>query len=144
MAYYYEWVIPKRVIFCYVSGTQTIEEVQRSIAELKRLLDQGEFPTHYIADLRHNDKLPTTNIRQLQELLNFVSHPNLGWTVVIGRNNLMMTYLLSIIAKLTRVRYRAVDTPQEAVAFLLNLDDTLTSDVDLDALITQIQQLESS
>lgn len=140
MAYHFEWLLPKRVIFCYVSGTQTMEEARHSARELMARLDAGEAPTHYIADLRHNDKLPTNNIREIQEMISFVHHPHLGWIVVVGRSNPTINYLLTVVAKLTRIRYRAVDTPQEATAFLSNVDDTLDFDVDLDAFYANIMQ----
>ena len=140
MAYHYEWLLPKRVIFCYVSGTQSMDEARESFGELTSRLDAGEAPTHYVADLRHLDKLPTTNVREIQELVSFVNHPNLGWIVVIGRSNPTMTFVLTIVAKLTGVRYRAVDTLQEAIAFLSNIDSSLNLDVDLEAFYARFMQ----
>ena len=140
MPHHYEWLLPKRVIFCYVSGTQDMAEGRESLGKLMGHLDAGEAPTHYVADLRDNQKLPTTNIREFQELASFVRHPNLGWIVVIGRGNPTINYVLSVVAKLTRVRYRSVDTPQEAIAFLSTIDPTLHLEVDLEAFYARFMQ----
>lgn len=139
MAYHYEWLLPKRVLFCYVSGGQDIEELRRSNAELRRHLDDGEAPTHYIADVRSNTKLPT-NIREFAEAVSFVNHPHLGWIVVIGRSNPTINFVLGLVAKLTGVRYRSVDTPQEATAFLSTIDPTLKLDADLEAFYARFMQ----
>jgi hypothetical protein len=140
MPYHYEWLCPKRVIFCYVSGVQTKEEVERSFAELKSRLDAGEAPTHYIVDLRDNEKVPTTDVRELQAMATFLTHPNLGWIVAVGRSNPTINFVLALLAKLTRIRYRTVDVPQEAVAFLSIIDPTLDLDVDLEAFYARFMQ----
>jgi hypothetical protein len=139
MPYHYEWLLPKRVIFCYVSGEQSMEEAQQSARELTARLDEGEYPTHYIADLSHNEKMPTTNIKEFKELASFVFHPNLGWVVVVGMNSSMMEYVITVVARITGVRFHPVDTPQQAITFLRQIDSTLDLKVDLDAVVARIQ-----
>jgi hypothetical protein len=140
MAYHFEWLVPERVIFHYLSATQDMAAARQSLAELTARLDVGKAPTHYVADLRHNQKLPTTNIREIQMLSSFVHHPHLGWIVVIGRGNPTVNFVLTVVARLTGVRYRAVDTPQDAVAFLSTIDPTLNLDVDLEAFYAKFME----
>ena len=117
-----------------------MEEARESVAELTARLDVGEAPIHYVADLRDNEKIPTTNIREFQELASFVNHPKLGWIVVVRRNNPTMSFVFTLVAKLTRVRYRSVEEPQEAVAFLSNIDSTLDLNIDLDTFYAAFMQ----
>lgn len=138
MPYHYEWLQPSRVIFCYVYGDQDFDDAAKSVLILESMLDQGTKPTHYIVDTRHNTRLPTTNIRQFRKMMSFVRHPQLGWIVAVVRHP-VTSYVFALVAKLTRVQYRAVETPDEALDFICNLDATVTITTDLNALIEQIQ-----
>lgn len=142
MPYHYKWLQEKRVLYCCVYGAQDFEETTESQEILSGYLDDGTYPTHYLADLRHFTTLPSSNIRAIYQNISFARHPHLGWIVTIESRNPMITYVLGFVAKLFSVRYKSVQTPQEAIDWLQNIDRTIHITADLDELSEQIRSGE--
>jgi hypothetical protein len=52
----------------------------------------------------------------------------MGWSVTVGNSNPLMRFLGTVAGQILGQRMRTFDTPEEAMAFLWEIDPNLTPD----------------
>lgn len=139
MAYRIQWVIENHLSFTPVWDEMDADELRRYDAEAGAMLDQVTKPlVHTIFDYSHLKRLPA-----LQDMLALKSgkHPKVGWVIFCSVPNPMLKFVASATSQIFRLRLRFVDTTDQALAFLQDVDSTLPdlSGVDLDALAAEIR-----
>jgi hypothetical protein len=125
MPYKIGWHIPGRVIYGVVSGVQTLDELTEANQTVMSMLDEGMRPVHFIMDDSQLKRTPI-NLKQLQIALAYVRHTRIGWIVLVGKNNPVLSILVSTLISLMRVKSRRVESLDTAMAFLRTVDNTLT------------------
>ena len=122
--YSLDWLIPNKVAYARVYGRHTIEDMERSNADFKILLDAAGGPAHLIMDMRAAENLPI-QIKRGQESLKVAKHPNLGWVVSVGSTNEIVKYVGIMLVKIFRLRFQRLNSMQEVIDFLHSLDPNL-------------------
>jgi len=126
MPYQLSWYQQGRIAQSVLSGNISIEEMQAYNQELiDNYLNAGQAPVHIIADTQKMRQFPTSLIKAKEINEKWLRHPNLGWAVVVGNNNILLNFLAAAVTKVIGVNYRMVVTHEEAIATLHKIDPTL-------------------
>lgn len=125
-----QWYIQGQVLCGELWGEQTLEELVESNAKITECLDSADGRLiHVILDDSKLEVLPVS-IFQVQKVLTYAKHPNLGWVTMVGvkENSVKGSagdFLITLLAKITRARYHRLKTFNEAVEFLKSADSTI-------------------
>jgi hypothetical protein len=123
MPYTIEWLVPHKVIFERDWGEYSAADLEVFDRELVAYLDSSTAPlVHVIADATDLHHVP---LMAAFKDLQFLKHPRLGWYIGIGVANKFVKVITSLVGQVFKIRYRFVDTPAEALAFLQKVDSTL-------------------
>jgi hypothetical protein len=126
MPYQLSWLVEGRIILNKSWGTLTKEEIPRYDQEMLNLLDAGTAPlVHCISDITELENMPgVTAMTQFT----FVKHPCMGWQLAYG-GKLAMTLIGNLASQIFRMRFRSFRNREEALAFLQQVDSTLTAEM---------------
>lgn len=127
MGYSIGWVVEKRVLYSRVWGVHSAEDIVSSDTELLRLKQEGIPLIHLIMDARDMVTMPTS-LGNIQSSLKTIRDPAFGWVVPIGTTNPVTKFMGIMIAKMFRLRFRRVETLEESIAFLKEIDATIPWD----------------
>lgn len=123
MAFEIRWYVPDRLVYVQFYDTVTEADVRRASLTLVNLLDFD--PRKYmIFDASLVTKYPT-----LMEIKNAMMSANLRytstWVITYGFVQGIAQFLLAVAVQLIRVRFRALTSLEESLAFLQEVDSTL-------------------
>lgn len=133
MPYKTNWYIEGEVIEAEIWGEQTVEELQQSNHELIQYLKQADNRLiHILMQDTKLEKIPL-NMVELQNVLTYAKHPNLGWVVICGdkEQNIKdkaQEFILQLLARVTRANYLRVKTFDDAINHLKSVDPTINWD----------------
>jgi hypothetical protein len=123
MPYEVKWLVPQQVIEMKFGENFTIEELQEYDAKVVAMLDTGQPRSiHILAHASDIKQMP--NLVHAQQL-NHIRHPNLGWAVPIGNQNIILKAIGLLVAKLFGNRLQWCASREEALTFLQQVDKTL-------------------
>ena len=117
------WLYPKRVIQIRHYGKITSEALVASIAESRRMTEEGDKPVHTFLDTSEVEGNSEISIGDLKRLVPQVLDGT-GWTVAV-QPRIIDRFFSSLGMQLAGTRYRYVKSQEEGVAFLLEQDPTL-------------------
>ena len=123
--------IDRRVTFHRAVGDLSAAELIEANSTVMRLVREGEAPVHHVIDARQLGKIGL-HLRDLPQIVTILKEPNLGWVVMVGGNPLTR-FLASVMTQSGRVKFRIVDTLNDAWHLLRRMDATLpeTPPIDL-------------
>ncbi|MDX1990905.1 MAG: hypothetical protein SF029_00855 [bacterium] len=121
------WQIEHRVVLITISGDIILEDIGAAEDALWNFVKDGHQPVHVIFDVRRISSFPM-NLRQIRERFKDRDRTGIGWRVLIIHHS-MARLLAVIVFQLLNVPFRIVRSPAEALAFLLEQDDTLRQSV---------------
>jgi hypothetical protein len=126
MAFQLAWYQEQCIIGVVVTGAYPIEEIQVVCKEIAQTyLAASTAQIHLLMDLREMTSFPS-NIPQVKSAADqFLKHPNLGWTVMIGKNNPLAEFFSSVIFQMVRLKFRIVHSMEDAMDILRRVDQTL-------------------
>lgn len=116
------WLIPDRVILLNMLDTTTAEELLASDRQLTQMMDDGTPPLHVVMDLTHARALPSL---LTTHQIHFATHPGLGRGIVCGQANPVVRSIIQVGGRLLGLHMRVVNTRDEALAYLRQIDATL-------------------
>lgn len=87
------------------------------------MLDTGEAPVHYLADVSSVGSVKIT-VSQLSSSLDFLNRTNLGWTVISSANP-VVTFIANVVSTITKTRLKTVKNMTEAMEILHRVDKSL-------------------
>lgn len=125
MAAEFSWIVQGRVLYGWMSGKLSLDQIVLASETVAKHLDEAEAPLVHL--LYHMEELsPSGNLKELREGSRPVmEHPRLGWMVVYGIDSKFMEFMLSTLMKMFRNRIRFVSSYQEGIDFLQDVDATL-------------------
>lgn len=125
MAYTVDWYLEKRILMARLWGDTTDNDFPSLGETLATLLNTGDDPyVHCIIDMLEIDRAPT-RLAELQQAMNpMLAHPLLGWSLPLI-NDPTQRYLCTMLAQMYKVRWREMETKNEAINFLIETDKTL-------------------
>lgn len=125
MPYEITWLIEGEVIYNRNWGAGTIEETRAIIREFRALLELSDRPfVHYLVDNREVTSSPSL-IESTKVVREEPQHPRAGWLIAVQVTNPVLHFFTDVTMQLTKQRYRSFRTIPEAVAFLMQVDDTV-------------------
>lgn len=132
------WLIENRVVLSVYKGEVALEEAQVTLEELKAMLDVGEPPIYHISDLSEMEiSVSNYQIGAVREALSVYRDTRIRWVVAIGANPITR-FLASMFSQLVGYRMKLVADRETALAFLADVDETLTVE-QLDAAWAEIK-----
>jgi hypothetical protein len=125
--YQLSWYQENRVLFVVFSGNLTLDELEAYGRDLSnQYLNLATRSIHIISDARTLEKFPTNALYALRATEGWLRHPNMGWAILINKTaNPMLDFLLAVVTKVVKLKYRKAATPEEALSMLRTLDPTL-------------------
>ncbi|NDJ62855.1 MAG: hypothetical protein GYB67_17170 [Chloroflexi bacterium] len=121
------WYIPERVIWQRFYGVVTSEELAEHSARSAEYIMAGTAPVHILVDATEIAKYPG-NLKQLTDSANYASDTNkVGFVAHASTSNQLMRFLASLMTQMLvrNVQFRAFETVDAALAFLIDRDTTL-------------------
>ena len=117
-------------------GTLTLDEIAELHQGEIKAIEQANFPIHVLVDLRLLEHFPASLI-EIKNKVSVIENQNLRWMILVINTNRVLKFLASVVMQIIfrHARYRVVNSMDEAVAFLEDMDSTL----DLSSLPLQIE-----
>jgi len=124
MAHEIGWFVDGRVIYQRFYGAVTLEELAEASRAVREFVTEGTAPVHGLIDITAVHQHPTSPAEIRRALRDLRFDPRRGWIIVIGVDPITR-YLASVVFQLLGLRFRTLDTFDEALHFLALHDETL-------------------
>jgi len=126
------WLLEGRILYIQLTGVLTIDDIKDASQRGVDMLDPSmNLPVHTIHDSR-NIIEPPKNVRALFEVSKAaLQDPRLGWMINVSSQNQFLTYMITMMGKLTGSEFRFESSVSEALNFLQMVDQTLPDLTDL-------------
>ncbi len=117
------WFLEKRVILTYNEGVVTDEDMFANDQPIIDYLNQCTVPlVHMIVD--HRKGLGSPSSKALAQL-SWPKHPKVGWMILVGMANPFQKFVVTVTSNFFKTRMRMINTMDEALDFLNQVDSTL-------------------
>jgi hypothetical protein len=113
------WLHPERITFIRLYGVVSLNEIKDLVDEVQDRLNNAEAPIHFITDISGIGRYEI-GLSQLRSLFAPL-HRSSGWTVIYGSNKIIR-FFASVLFQLYRGKLYFVDTYDEALAYILQVD----------------------
>lgn len=123
------WLEENKIAYIEYIGDfddEGVIELNRFVAE--NYLDKGDPPVHNIIDASQLGSFPK-NLSALREGSSYsVKHPNAGWMILVGfGSNPLLKFLSSAVSQVLGVKFKQVDTLEDAKSILRRVDNSLAT-----------------
>ncbi|MGJ3240874.1 MAG: hypothetical protein ACFE0Q_19355 [Anaerolineae bacterium] len=118
-----DWLVEQRVLHAYAYDELTIEALQNSSEKARSYIRSGTPLVHDIFDMRHMTKYPI-RLKEILSVTSFLKEEKLGWFIIVA-DSPTIRFLASVTVQFYGGRFRAFTDPEEAIAFLQDIDSTL-------------------
>ena len=120
------WLVEGYVLLSISPATQTNEEMPALDAEFLAYLAQAKGDhVHFIYDMSAQTRTPDLRAMTGME---FTRHSKLGWSILVGNLSPVVKFMISMVAKITGGRFRIMDSREEAIDFLMAIDQSIPRD----------------
>lgn len=109
------WLEEPTILVAEYSGEITGEEIDSAMAECLKVVK--EHSCHFLVDILQIKTLPK-DILRMGSLLSFLNHPNRGWLLFAGHQNVMVKFAAQVMV---RNKFRFVTSREEGEKFLREL-----------------------
>lgn len=128
MASQYIWQLKGRLIYVRLSGIVDEVDLRKGNAIVSQYLaESNDYPVHILFDCTEVERI-TFSVVQVRNELHYLQHPSLGWVVIFGMAGVVERvgeFLTTVIARLTGLQVYSVNTLDEGLAFLRQMDPSL-------------------
>ncbi len=128
MPYSIDWYIENEIIYLYYFGENTVNDLRESLSEVVDMCKKSPHPLVHILTDVSNLSEPVSLKESLEVIREVGTDQKMGWNVVLGEKSTLMKLGIAFGASIFKTRNRAVDTLEEAEAFLAEKDITLNWD----------------
>ncbi len=134
------WLVEDKLLFLNSWDKVNVDELMAMDAHIGEMITNSPAPlVHGIHDHSKAQEIPSP-----KDLLKVKAarHPRVGWLIFIGMDNKIMKFFLSVAGQSFKIRLRFMDTLEEALTFLQDVDMTLPDlkGIDLAAAQTRIHE----
>jgi len=124
MPYELSWYVEERIVYGRIWGNINIDTVYSASDDLIKYLGLGKPLVHLFLDDSQVTAFPS-NFYAVRGAATFLTHENLGWSVMVGETNFIRQFILPMVTSIARVRYRRYHTFDEGLAFLKEQDQSI-------------------
>lgn len=128
------WYLEGQIIYVRYYGDVSIEDKRIGAEKEYELLEAGTVPlVHVLLDIGDQTSSPT-QIGEIQKALDkALNHPAKGWTLAFGKEEFRMeNFVNTVVTQAYSARYRTFATEREALEFLVYVDSSLKSVIELE------------
>lgn len=123
----HHWLLNDHILHAEYIGEVTAKELKHSAELFRAKLDTTDtLLIHLIVDVSALETYPNNLPIIVQSVGEAIGHEKLGWLVPVGMDNQIVEFLVTMVSKVFRTRYRSFDTLEEAIAYLQEMDTNLT------------------
>ena len=120
-----EWYIPGRMVYVREDGDLQLHEVQAANETARIFLEESPEPLYFLIDRTNLESAPKS-LSGLIGVLDTLRHQNFGCAVIFGQsNNRYFRALTKFLARYFGINVQEVDTFEQALHFLIELDSEL-------------------
>ncbi|MBA3873824.1 MAG: hypothetical protein H0X30_32225 [Anaerolineae bacterium] len=117
------WYLENRVILMVNHDGSSDQELLELDQPVINYLNQSNASlVHLIWNNNDSKYMPSINATKA---LQFPKHPQFGWTITVGLNNPLQRFIVAVANAFFKSRVRMVNTMDEALDFLNEVDGTL-------------------
>jgi hypothetical protein len=141
------WLLEDKVSYLVFSGDVTLDELHEGNAVGIAMMESAPdtLLIHSIHDAHNVTSFPNSLKAVMDTARTSREHPQMGWSVSVGLANPITRFVVTMVEKLTQSRQRYIDTLDEALTFLNDVDPSLP---DLHAIdrtqLTFVKRVEAS
>jgi hypothetical protein len=127
MGHEISWHIENAIIEIRLWGDITIDDFPEYDRLTLEHIEQSTHPlVHVWIDLTDVGDFPN-NVGKVHKALTHLNHPRLGWSIVITESR-VIRFVAYMITQMSKARFRAYNTCEEALHFLQTVDATLSKE----------------
>jgi len=119
-----KWLLENRIVLVCTSGHVEAADMRNMSDMTIKMFESCEVPLVHILINEQADSLPKS-VGHITKATEFMRHEKMGWFIIFGNDNPVMKFQSYLVSKVMRLRYRRVNTMQEALEFLQMVDSTL-------------------
>jgi hypothetical protein len=125
MAFQNRWLVEDRVVLVEFSGDITLDELMANDADMLRYVNSGTPPVHIICKLQGAKRFPTNISNISRSAKQYLTSPNIGWFLIVGVDNPLLTFIGSIVAQVSQLKFKQAADLDEALQVLGRMDFSL-------------------
>ena len=130
MAYQLSWMIPNRIILVEVNGVIDEGSVRTFDQTMLTMLDEGDADAALIHHIMVFGEIVGRPNLKLLTSVTYPQHPRNGWMITVGNNNPLIRMVNGLAAQILQMRVAGIDTVEEALELLYEMDSTIPRDDD--------------
>jgi hypothetical protein len=125
-----QWFIEDRVVYVRYWGDVSAEEIGQAYSDSLSFVRASKDPrqVHFLHDWTDWHTFPK-NIMQIRKHIDVnltaKDRQKIGWMVVYGNNNRLLSYLGRVIMQIARVSFRIYHEQDKAISYLKSMDISL-------------------
>jgi len=125
MPFEHSWLVPHRICIVRYNGILSIEDVRAVVNIAEQYIAQaGTNPVHFIHDHTRTEKVNIRLKEAVEAMRLMLGTPRVGWNISVNpASNMMEHFVTTVVNQVTGVRNQRVDTLEEALEFLCEMDD---------------------
>src|SRR5690242_7681289 len=101
------WIVENRVMLTRLSGNITIEDMKASARRGTAMIESGIAPVYSFVDASQIEHFPL-KLNELKSITEEGSSDKLGWIIIIGIPNRLLSFLATTFAQLIGKNYKVV------------------------------------
>ncbi|MEP6988282.1 MAG: hypothetical protein ABI970_21940 [Chloroflexota bacterium] len=134
------WLVEGHLLLLNSWGKVNVDELAEMDTRIGTMLENAQVPlVHGIHDHSRAQQIPSA-----KDLMKVKAgqNPRVGWLIIIGLDNKLMKFFVSVAGQVLNIRLRFMNSLEEALVFLQDIDSTLPDlkTLDLDAAIARIHE----
>jgi hypothetical protein len=114
------WLEQGAILLMECTGRLESQELEAVTDPVIDYLDSVNRTVHIISDWRTAESYPI-RYSALDDIARMFRHKNMGYWAILGLNP-TLAFWAEVLNRITGLRYRAFNAPEEAAQFLLELD----------------------
>lgn len=128
MPYAVSWYIENEVIYAHYSGEMTADELRDSLIMMRQMIESSSRPlVHVLSDVGDVTQ-PVSPMESLGIIRKLGTPSQSGWMLVLREKSVVIKFGVALGTTVFKSRNRMFDSLEEAVAFLKDVDTTLSWD----------------
>jgi hypothetical protein len=125
MPYSLDWLIPDEIIYIRYGATLSSEELYECLMTVHEMMDGSTRPIIHVINDVGGVEVAMPYKESMKAVREAGPNARAGWTINIHEKSLLVKMGTAFGSSLFKMRYRAFDTMDEAIAHLKHADETL-------------------
>lgn len=120
------WLVEGHIALFHYTGDVTVSDLQYAVGEGLRYIEMSDaLRVHFLTDGSQATQLPKNVFDIKQVIAPAVDHPRMGWVISYHLDQPMVKVLANLSMKFFRVRFRIMDTFDDAINHLREYEPLL-------------------